>query len=536
MTRKAVEVLPDPSRTIEGLRDTGYDFETAVADLVDNSIAADADKIDIRSQMDLRGNITLRIADNGTGMDEAHLMQAMKYGSPEREDPSSLGKFGMGLKTASTAFCRRLSVSSRAGGDDETLRASWDLDHVTEVGKWELLVDEPGPEEVDHLESVAPDSSGTVVTWRKVDRLLKDYHEPGGTWAQKALDKRVEALRDHISMVFQRFLDPYDERTRSLSIVVNGEEVESWDAFATDEAELVAEKDVPVEFEDTDKEAKFKVRAYILPRREDFSSDDAAREAKLGNEYQGIYVYRENRLIHGPDWLGMYQKEPHGSLLRVEFSFDHRLDDAFRIDIKKSQINLNEDLYDWLKTEFLPAPRRAADTMYRKGVKKKTQKKASSGPHNSSNRSISNKEKGVDQADVEIIDEDDGDVQVTNKHGKVRLKIRLSDSKSPDDLFVQPVDSINDGLLWEPTIVDKERQGVSVNTSHPYYQKVYVPNHASGVIMQGLDSLLWALSISEMNAVSEGTKQHFEDVRYEVTRVLRRLVEDLPEPKEEDIG
>jgi len=536
MTKKAVEVLPDPSRTIEGLRDTGYEFETAVADLIDNSIAAEANLIDIRIQMDLRGKVTLQIADNGTGMDEDHLMQAMKYGSPEREDPSSLGKFGMGLKTASTAYCRRLSVSSRANGDDEVLQASWDLDHVAKVGKWELLFDDPSPEEIDHLESVAPDSSGTVVTWRKVDRLLGDYQDPAGTWAQKALEKKVEALRDHISMVFQRFLDSSDDRTRSLSIVVNGEEVDAWDAFVTDESELVAEKVITGDFEESDKEAQFMVRAYILPRREDFSSDEAAKDAKLGNEYQGIYVYRENRLIHGPDWLGMYQKEPHGSLLRVEFSFDHKLDDAFRIDIKKSQINLNEDLYNWLKKEFLPAPRRGADDMYRKGVKKKTQDKATSGPHDPSNRSIGNKEKGIDQANVEVVDEESGDVEVTNKNGQVRLKLRLSNSKNPDDLYIQPVDSIDDGLLWEPTLVDKARQGVSVNTGHPYYQKVYVPNHSSGVIMQGLDSLLWAFAVSEINAVSEATKKHFEDVRYEVSKVLRRLVEDLPEPKEEDIS
>src|SRR5207248_2077906 len=105
--------------------------------------------------------------------------------------------------------------------------------------------------------------------------------------------------------------------------------------------------------------ASFKMRAYILPRKEEFSTEAAAKAAQISNANQGIYIYREHRLIHGPDWLKMFTKEPHLSLLRVEFSFDHKLDEAFQIDIKKSQIILNEALYDHV-LDFLTPPRRAA--------------------------------------------------------------------------------------------------------------------------------------------------------------------------------
>src|SRR5690606_24625945 len=100
---ESIVSIPDPGRTMEGLRDTGYNFETAVADLIDNSIAADATKVDIQVALDFRGNIRLLISDNGTGMNKDGLIQAMQYGSPRRPDPASLGKFGLGLKTASTA-------------------------------------------------------------------------------------------------------------------------------------------------------------------------------------------------------------------------------------------------------------------------------------------------------------------------------------------------------------------------------------------------------------------------------------------------
>src|SRR5690606_20928780 len=165
---------------------------------------------------------------------------------------------------------------------------------------------------------------------------------------------------------------------------------------------------------------------------------------------------RENRLIYGREWLGIYQKEPHGSLLGVEFSFDHRLDEAFHVDIKKSQISLNEDLYNWLAKEFLPAPRRAADERYRQGQKKKAQKKAAGGAHDSSNRNIGNRQGGVDQAQVKVLDEGTGEVEVTNNTGQVRLKLRLSKATRTGEVYVQPAPELEDGMFWKPSLIEDE--------------------------------------------------------------------------------
>ena len=151
-----VAVIPDPARTTEGLRDTGYSFETSVADLVDNSIAAGATDIDISVLSDFRGQVRLSIADNGCGMSRTELIEAMTYGSPKRPDPASLGKFGLGLKTASTAWCRRLSVVSRSCAGP-ALMATWDLDYLARSRDWLLQVsDEPDSEAVEHLDRVAP--------------------------------------------------------------------------------------------------------------------------------------------------------------------------------------------------------------------------------------------------------------------------------------------------------------------------------------------------------------------------------------------
>lgn len=524
-----IEVLPDPTRLIEGLRDTGYEFDTAIADVIDNSIAADASIVDARIDMDLRGNILVSIADNGYGMNRDDLINAMRYGSDRRPNPASLGKFGLGLKTASTAFCRKLSVISRSSNDEAALQATWDLDHVAREGKWEVLLsDTPDGEDLEHLEAVAAGRAGTVIVWRTVDRVMKAYQDPGGKPAQNALKRIIGGLREHVAMVYQRFLDPDDKRAGNIDIRINGEAVTAWDPFCTDIADLVGDQVVPAEI-DSDKKAEFSVRAYILPRKEEFPDDESAKAAKLGNERQGIYIYRENRLIHEADWLGMYSKEPHGTLLRVEFSFDHRLDEAFHIDIKKSQIILNEDLWNWLKDEFLTAPRREANNRYRQGMKRKAKDKAA-GSHDSSNKNIGSKEGELGAADVTVLNPDTGDCEVTNKKGQFKLKLKVGTSEKPGEMFVQPVDGLDENVLFEPAIIDGHK-AVRINTAHPYYHKVYMPNLSQGVTIQGMDSLLWGLCVAEYSTISDATAQHFEEMRFELSRLLRKLVEDLPEPE-----
>lgn len=521
-----MELMPDPVRMVEGLRDTGYQFNTAVADVVDNSISAEASFVAIELNMDLRGNITLAIFDDGIGMNREELINAMKYGSKPRPSPASLGKFGLGLKTASTAFCRKLSVISRSSSPDPILRATWDLDHVKVANKWELLIDVPTTSQRAEFEKKTGVNRGTMVVWENVDRLLKTFAKNSGAPAKKALSKIKESLQLHLSAVYQRFLDPTDSRARHVKMTLNGDPVLPWDPFCSNLSQLANQETPEVELPDGRK-TKFTMRAYILPRKEEFPDETTARSARISNTAQGIYIYRENRLIHGPDWLSMFSKEPHFSLLRVEFSFDHNLDEAFQIDIKKSQIILNEALYDHV-LDFLTPPRRAAEDVYRKGTKAKTTEIAKTA-HDSSNRNISSKEGEITTPSIQSVDQDKGEAQISNPQGVVRLKLTIANAAKPLEVHVKPVPSIDDGLLWEPCLIDGHC-GVLINTSHPYYSKVYVPNLAEGVTIQGIDALLWGVALAELNCISESTKSTFADLRYEVSRNLRKLVQDLPEP------
>ena len=198
------------------------------------------------------------------------------------------------------------------------------------------------------------------------------------------------------------------------------------------------------------------------------------------------------------------------------------------MDIKKSRILLNNELSNWIRDKFIPSPRNAANERYRKGDRKKAQEKAQNA-HADSNASIATKEDNLRMAKVNVTNQATNDVEISNRKGIIRLKLPLSTEAQPGELFVQPVASLDDGILWEPCLIDGHH-AVHINTGHPYYHKVYVPNVASGVIIQGMDSLLWSLAEAELGTISESTRKHFKELRFEVSRILRALVEDLPEP------
>ena len=230
-----VTVLPSPRRLVEALRDVGYDFVSAVADLIDNSIAANATRVDIQIKWD-GADTWLRIADNGTGMDSSTITEALRFGSERSYRPDDLGKFGLGLKTASLSQCRRISVASRTSEQIARIEARrFDLDRILKDDKWEVEV--LGPRErAEELVEPLKSHPGTVVVWSHLDRVL-GFRVPHGERAQRALWEMVDRLEQHLGMVFHRFLegDVHGHRRRSLVITINGNKVQPWNPFAPDE-------------------------------------------------------------------------------------------------------------------------------------------------------------------------------------------------------------------------------------------------------------------------------------------------------------
>ncbi|WP_171814388.1 ATP-binding protein [Arthrobacter dokdonensis] len=514
---------PDPVRITESLRDTGYVLNTAVADIVDNSIAAQASIIRIELVHDPLGRVRFSIVDNGIGMDSEGLVNALRYGSDHRDDPASLGKFGLGLKTASTAFARRIRLTSRQQPGPLT-SAIWDLDRVSEIG-WNVEVTDqiiPGDRAI--LDAVST-TSGTMVRWETIDRVIKEYKDPTGARAKTALKKAVQSLTDHLAMVFQRFLDPVDDRANTVEIFLNSQRVEAWNPFGHNaECLLDDEQIVDTQYGD----ATFHVKAFVMPRRAEILAslgDRADVTARLYNPYQGIYVYRENRLIHGPDWLGFWAQEPHFTLARVELSFGYELDDAFQIDLKKSRISLDTSLSEYLN-KALSGPRREAEMRYRDGQRSKLKSLDEKDVHAPSNATIEDKSKTLSKPTLVYTDDATGKAEIVNENGTVLVDYVPSTDQR---LFLETVGSLDEGLLYRPAYIGKN-PGVQISKSHAFYEKVYLPHRQAGATIQALDSLLWALAAAEFKVTDEPTLKVFEDIRYDVSRTLRKLVEDLPTP------
>jgi hypothetical protein len=537
MTKEPKIMEPSAARLVESLRDTGYTFTTSVADIVDNSVSAEANKIEIILDLDFGNNPYLMIADNGTGMDETALEAAMIYGSPLRPSPKSLGKFGMGLKTASTSFCRKLTVISHI--DEHYSIRQWDLDKIAESNKWILL--EPNldeySEQIAYLDKVTDGKNGTIVIWENIDRLIRSNNE-GATKDQ--LEKIIKDLREHLSGVFYNFLLGI-EGFKKITIDVNGVALIPWDPFCrwlnNDVLKRVEiHKNKPFEITELvgGKEelvGEFHVNIYILPNKNELTSEEL-EQMRYGLDNQGFHVFREGRMIYSGGWPNrLFVKEPHLNLIRVELLFDHKLDHYFQIDIKKSRIDLPKDLRDKLKKVVAPA-RNEANRRYRVGSNSNIKNSGAllNEQHGKSSIAIEKHHDSTTQGSVvNSLDKSNGVAEIKNKFGTTKIKLQFDFEKTR---LVETKENLTDGVLWSPGLVDGNKHAVFLNQSHEFYKKFYLANKENTALVLAMDSLLWSLAEAELSVMSDSVKRNLEDMRISVSKSLRTLAEELPEIKD----
>lgn len=361
-----IESVPGARRLVSSLRDLGYDFVQAVADVVDNSIAAGASKVAIT--LNFAGpDSWVRIADNGKGMSGPELTEAMRYGVEREYDSLDLGKFGLGLKTASLSQCRKLTVSSRCNPDERRIEVRcWDLDHVIASNRWEM-VNVTAAQRDERVSDPLIEGPGTVVLWEGLERVLR-YRVSWGAKANQGFLVLAERLDEHLSMVFHRFLSGEARRRKNFSITINGSVVTPWDPFARDEprTETLQER----EFEISSSEGKGIVsfQPYVLPNRERFSSE-AAFQRYAGpskwNYQQGFYIYRADRMIQSGGWSRMRAPDEHTKFARIAVCFYPDLDAAFAVNVAKMSVTLPSDLKDQMASAVEHTVKRALSA-YRK--------------------------------------------------------------------------------------------------------------------------------------------------------------------------
>lgn len=358
-------VVPSASRLMGSLRSIGYDLSSAVADLVDNCLDAGAKSIEVDLVHEGEDSYVV-ISDDGRGMREAELDEAMRYGSRRSYSGDSLGHFGLGLKTASLSQCRRLTVASTTSVRRKPICRRWDLDRVRETDQW--LLQEPAPEELPGgVARRLQRHRGTVVVWEALDRVLEFRNAESGH-ARRALERAGERVAEHLGAVFHRFLDGSLDST--VRMHVNGEPVVAWDPFAREEPKTrhLPLNRLPVQIGETD--AVVSVQGFILPHQRQFSTPDAHEKASGSNKWnrqQGFYIYRGDRLVQSGGWNRLRTADEHTKLARIAVDLPEGAEHLFALDVAKMRVKLPESLRMTLK-EHVSVIANLAQEAYRRGA------------------------------------------------------------------------------------------------------------------------------------------------------------------------
>jgi hypothetical protein len=527
--KKYFKVPPNAPRMVRGMGRLSYEFEQAIADLVDNSIAANADEIRIVIEQRVGSKIYLHVADNGDGISDSALPAAIQYGAADRNDESSLGVYGFGLKTACQSFTSSFNLVSRTTQSNSVQMISFDEEIIHKHNDF-LFESAIAPKKYKEiLDEFDNSKSGTIVVTENANRIITSdsvYDEKRTQSFLFAPSKgKVSKTKQHLRKTFQRFLDPEDLRVPNIKIYLNDEILLPWDPFCSKEGIFLESEWISKELRTlSGKVGKVIMRGYILPSQIEFSNQDLYRDSEVGPNTHGVYVYRENRLIDQATYFGLFKKDTHMANLRVEFSYEGNLDELFHTGLQKGSMVLG-DLEDKVR-EFLTPLIRETNNRSRGNARKKDTRDL----HDLSQKRISAAENRVNHAVVEAID--DKTARVVSKYGEVVLPIP-SYTDTAEALPINPVESINDGQLWQMRL-QNGKQVVELNKGHDFYHKVYLPNKSNPIAIQGLDIILWSLAITEANCTIPEYMKQFREFRFEVSRTLRELVDSLPEPKLDD--
>ncbi len=529
-----VQVIPDAIRTLTGLAHQGYTPQTAVADLVDNSIAAKASKIDIRFSEQIDGSTIVSIADNGIGMTLETLKQAMQIGSSSNLANSSLSVYGMGMKTASMSFSSKFTVVTRCS-DGVASEASWDLDQQID-NPWTISIGAASKSHQNMLNQFLGNESGTIVIWERADfkDAILDHRKIKGPKRKPSARNLESEVQDYLSMVFNRFMAGKVDDFEPVKISFNGEELQPWDPcseeFLSDEWKPVTDEfSINISIDNKVVTVPYSMTTFLLIGKSDGHAS-LFEKSKVGMKTQGIYPYRDNRLLQSPDWLGIIVFHPDYNSMRVTLELDPRLDAVIRTDMKKSGLALPSEMWEDMrnKIEVYASNVRTAS----KERKRKTKAKLSTTDlHTQSNEKIIVGIPDIEQP-IAVI-QPDGSAKVSTIFGESITELPNAESLlAATDRRILSVEDLEGGVLFEPRLRGAELV-ICLNKSHPFYQKVYLGLYDIPLAIQGLDFLLYSLAHAELLTRTDRIKDQFRRMRTEMSEALRTFVLDLDDPDDD---
>lgn len=344
MTLKTRSAPPHAMAMLEALRGLGYSTSAALADIIDNSISAGAKEVRVEFVWDGPAS-RISILDNGRGMSDAELERAMRLGDRNPLDVRAahdLGRFGMGLKTASFSQCRRLTVKTIKNETASCLR--WDLDELAANpdGGW-LLFEGPASGSATYLDSLEEGKSGTLVLWELMDRVVTQGYTADD------FNDLIDTVESQLAMIFHRLLQ--GPRAK-LKLLLNGKSVSPWDPFMS--GHPAKPWTSPVTNHATSY-GNVAVQCHVLPHRDKLTAAEFEENASpVGwTAQQGFYVYRNERLLVAGGWLGLgnaraWNREEAHRLARIRLDIPNTADADWKIDVRKSTARPPVSLRPWL--------------------------------------------------------------------------------------------------------------------------------------------------------------------------------------------
>lgn len=345
------EANPNPEYLIKSIAEQGYSLETALADLIDNSISANSDKIEILTDFSDSNQINLFITDNGDGMSSSELTASMKFPSSSvdhKREKSDLGRFGLGLKTASFSQTRRFTVISKKNKGEFSAR-TWDVSYLKKVAKWRIIVNTKdeifrllerysacSQNFANQFESYEP---STLVIWQGLFKYQNfiDSHNRN----EALINQLNKETREYLGIVFHRFMQ---RQNNPLKIRINNWLVDYFDPFPIDKRNDLRSLGV---FERVFKEDVFKVEPFVLP------VSAIKDEKKHGGwvtpnrhlmDLEGLYIYRGNRVIYFGGWNGLIKRQANLKLGRLKVDVGNINDDVLQLNVAKSKISIPYEL------------------------------------------------------------------------------------------------------------------------------------------------------------------------------------------------
>lgn len=340
--------IPKASTLMKSLRSMGYSFESAVADVIDNSISAHAQNVRILFPTNPMDELALGILDDGDGMSADVLFEAMRYGSnsaDEERTEDDLGRFGMGMKSASLSQCRCLTVISF---DGKSLNSyTWDYKHILETQEW--TIQELNKFEIDalpYIENLKSQQKGTLVIWQDFDVISKS----SGGQVFSTLKEYCSSLEKALSLIFHRFIS--ETGNARLHIYINELDIKPLDPFLELHPKTTCKKEIILDVKDSSGiERYIRIRPFILPFATELSTKDKQLVGGIDNmrSKQGFYIYRNKRLIIWGKWFGIKQPAELTKNVRIRVDIPNSLDDIWSIDIKKQQASIPKQILNRLK-------------------------------------------------------------------------------------------------------------------------------------------------------------------------------------------